>query len=304
MVSYLQRVYTVVELRTGFVAGSSMLIGCAYGIHQSKELNVLVIFLLFISAFTLNLVANIAAEISGYYRGEDTEDFLTGHRGSEGLMRQEASLKDAISILLICIVIAGITGLSALIISRQFYLLLIGLSGLAIALLYSLTPIALAKFPVSELVSGLMCGFGCTLAGIIVYIPLDFGGLCLSFMTLLMVSFLMAANNTCDIEKDRPTRITWPHLIGFRRSITILIPQIIILFGLWIFIALYLKSKVLLLTGLLVLTYFGVYKWYFPYYQVRSYQDGLGRIYGPLPLVLLLNFNFIMSIILVITKGK
>lgn len=304
MVAYLQRIYTVVELRTGFVAGSSIFLGCAYGMYQSAELKLFLTCMLFISAFCLNLVANIAAEISGYLSGEDSEEFLTGHHGSEGLARKDASLQDALIILVICSIMAGLSGIIVVILTQKYILLLIGLSGFLIALIYSLTPIALAKFPVSEMVSGLMCGFLCTLAGIIIYIPIDSIAIALCMMTLLMVSFLMAANNTCDYYKDLQTRRTWPHIIGFRASITVLIPQIIILFILWFYVGLTLNSPLILLIGTLVLIRFGIFKWYLPYYQIKEYQAGLAQKFGPLPLTLLLNFNFIMSSVFIILTIK
>ncbi len=301
VVEYLKRVYTVVEIRTGFVASSSVLLGSAYGIAQTNEVHLLTTSLLFISAFLLNLVANIAAEIGGYLKREDV-DHLTGHRGSEGLARNEASMQDAISILVLCILGAGVSGIVAVIISGKLVLIAIGIIGLLAALLYSLTLLSYSKLPISEFVSGIMCGFLCTIVGVVVYQQIDLAGICLALMTLLMVSFLMAANNTVDYEKDLKTRRTWAHVIGFRRSITILIPQIVLLYGLWLVFSASIDSLLIGVIGLGLLTYFGLYKWYIPYYQVKVYRNDLGRIYGPLPLVLLLNFNFIMSGILII-KG-
>ncbi len=300
VIDYLRRVYTVVEIRTGFVASSSMLLGSALGIYLTGSIQTIATILLCISAFMLNLVANIAAEISGYLKREDSTEYLTGHLGSEGLARNEASLKDAISILIICIAIAGITGILAVMITQKIILLAIGIVGFLVALLYSLTPIAIAKFPISELVSGILCGFLCTFAGAIIYEVDMISIILLSSMTLLMVSFLMAANNTVDYEKDLKTRVTFPHLIGFRRSITIIIPQLILLFALWVVFSIYNNALIIGIIGSIVLLYFGLYKWYIPYYKVKEYRDGLGRKYGPLPLVLLLNFNFIMSGIFII----
>lgn len=302
MVSYLKRVYSVAEIRTGFVASSSLLLGIGYGIYTTDTIYPILSILLFISAFAFNIVANIAAEISGYLKQEDT-NHQTGHSGSEGLVRGEASLFDAWSSLILFSLIAIGGGLIVTCISHTWTLIVLGAIGFFVAIFYSLTPLAFNKYPVSEFVSGLMCGSFAFIAGSLIYMNISVNMVLFSLMPMIMVAFLMAANNTTDYNKDMGVRTTVAHILGFERSITILKPFIIILFAIWIYICSFeLHSLVLLLIGLLVLVYFGLYKWYIPYSKATQDMEELSRVYGPLPLALLLPFNFIISIMLIILR--
>lgn len=297
MVEYLKRAYTVVEVRTGIVAMSSSAIGIGYGIYQTGDIHILSSISLLISAFCFNLVANVAAEIKGYINDEDPE--LTGHVGSEGLARGAASLRDAILALIICSGLAIGFGLITLIASQRLILLLIGAIGFVTAITYSLTPIAFARYPLSELISGIMCGLLCTISGVLIYTNINFQSILLGCMTLIMVSFLMAANNTTDYQKDLGKRVTFAHVVGFRCSITILIPQIIVLFILWSIISLSI-NLVISIIGFICLIYFGIIRWYCKYYHVTENTPNLSKIYGPMPLRLLINFNLIMAIVFTI----
>ncbi len=302
MVSYLKRVYSVAEIRTGFVASSCLLLGTGYGVYTTDSFYPLLSLLLFISAFSFNIVANIAAEISGFLKQEDA-DHQTGHSGSEGLVRGDASLFDAWSSLVLFSLIAIIGGLIVTIITSTWSLIILGATGFAVAILYSLTPLAFNKYPVSEFVSGLMCGSFAFLAGSLIYTQISFAMVLFSLMPMIMVGFLMAANNTTDYNKDLGIRTTFAHLVGFKRSITILRPLIAVLFVIWTYISLFeLQSILLFITGLIVLIYFGLYKWYLPYSNATLEMEDLSRVFGPLPLVLLLPFNFIISVMLIILR--
>lgn len=303
VINYLKRAYTVVELRTGFVAFSSALIGIGFGYYISGNFNTLASISLLISAFFMNLVANVSAEIKGFILEDEGQDYLTGHSGSEGLSRGDASLQDAYLALFICLCIAGISGLLAVLISSKIVLVAIGISGLLAALLYSLTPLAYNKYPVSETVSGLMCGYLCTISGIIIQTDLSIEGHLLGMMTFIMVWFLMAANNTVDYQKDMGKRVTLAHLLGFKKSIRILSLGLILLFGLWVLISARLHVQLsMFMFGLGLLVYYGLFKWYFKYYKVELKTENLGRIFGPLPLTLLLNFNIYMFVAFVIAR--
>ncbi len=302
MVNYFKRVYSVAEFRTGFVAGSCGLLGVSFGIYMTDQLQPLLAVLIVISSFCFNIVANVAAEISGFIGQEDISH-QTGHSGSEGLVRGDASLFDAWSALLLFSLIAIGSGLLAVLISDKLILLVLGGIGFLIAIGYSLTPVSLNKYPISEIISGLMCGSFCFIAGAIIYLPLSLAMILFSLIPLIMVDFLMATNNTTDYQKDLGIRTTFPHLIGFENSIRILQPLIVLIYFIWIFLACaVLKSIILLVVGLLILTYCGLYKWYLPYRKVHIETEDLSRIYGPLPLILLLPFNFIISIILIILR--
>ncbi|MBR5970771.1 MAG: prenyltransferase [Lachnospiraceae bacterium] len=99
--------------------------------------------------------------------------------------------------------------------------LLTGLAGAAIILLYSAGPVPLSHLPVGELVSGFVMGslipLGCYAAMtgrmrfsvMLDTLPVAFG-----------IAMIMMTNNTCDIEKDIPSgRKTLPVLLGRSRAL-------------------------------------------------------------------------------------
>jgi 1,4-dihydroxy-2-naphthoate octaprenyltransferase len=279
MVNYLKRIYTVAEIRTGFVASSSMALGLGYGIYATGEIQWLPSLLLFISAFCFNIVANISSEISGFWRGEDN-DYQTGHSGSEGLVRGEATITDAWIGLLFTLAIAIGCGFLALLITKAEILIILGVCGIFVSLFYSFSQFSLNQLPISEFLSGLLCGSFCFLAGATIYLPLTFDTILFSIIPLLLVSFLMATNNTTDYLKDLDTRKTFAHLIGFKNSIYILAPQLILIYIIWIIIAfIYIQSILILIIGLVILSYCGLYKWYLRYLKVSIDTENLSKIY-------------------------
>ncbi len=302
MVNLIKKINSIIEIRTGFVASSCAILGVAFGFFVSGNINIIASISFVISAFLFNIVANVAAEIGGYVSGEDY-GFQTNHKGSEGLVRGDVNLKEAIICLCLFLISAIGFGLLALFYSREILLLIIGVIGVFGSLLYSLTILAYNKLPITEFVSGFMCGYLCTIAGFLIQTPLELSAHLLGVMTLLMVSFLMAANNTTDFEKDLKRRVTLPHIIGFRNSIIILIPQIILLYGLWFIISMIsINNFLICLLGVVIVTYFGIFKWYIHYFQVKEYSSGLSKVYGPMPLRLLLNFNIIMAVVFMIVR--
>ncbi len=299
--NFLKRAYTIVELRTGFVGGSCALLGVMYGAMEIGKLNLLLLFLTVISAFMMNIVANIANEIRGFLKQEETIETLTGHTGSEGLIRKDASLKDAYIALIITSVLGISSGILIVLLTKNLYILLIGIIGFICAITYSLTPIAYAKFPIGEIVSGLNLGFLVFLVGVISQgKEVDINVFYLATISFFLVSFLMAANNTTDYKKDKKTRTTLAHLLGFRKSITIIIYELVVVFLLWFLISINLKNIFISLSGFIILIYAGLYKWYIPYFKVKEYNDDLSKEYGIKPLILILYFNFGMSLVFLI----
>ncbi len=299
--SFIKRMYTIIELRTGFVGGSCALLGGTYAAMIQGSMNLLILILVIISAFMMNIVANVANEIRGYLKAEEDINTLTGHKGSEGLIRKDATLKDAyIALFLISILGIG-SGMLVVILTKSILILIIGIIGFISAITYSLTPIAYAKLPIGEIVSGLNLGFLVFLVGVISQgKSIDLNTLYLALISFFLVSFLMAANNTTDFKKDKKTRTTLAHILGFRKSITVIIPQLIIIFILWFLIALNLNSFLIGIIGYLIFIYAGLFKWYIPYYKIKEHNEDLSKEFGIKPLILILSFNFGMSFIFIL----
>ncbi len=300
--NFLKRLYTIVEIRTGFVGGSCALLGSMYAAMVQGEINYLILFLMITSAFMMNIVANVANEIRGYLKAEEDINTITGHKGSEGLIREDASLKDAYIALFIMSILGIGSGLLVVLLTKNILILLIGIIGFISAVTYSLTPLAYARFPIGEFVSGLNLGFLVFIAAVIAQgKSIDLNVIYLAIISFFLVSFLMAANNTTDFQKDKKTRTTLPHLLGFRKSITIIIPQLVIVFILWFLVSYNLGNIYIGIIGYIIFLYAGLYKWYIPYFKLKEHNSNLSKVYGIKPLILILYFNFGMSIVFYIS---
>lgn len=90
-VGFSKRAYTVMELRTGFATGLPIFSTSLFASFLTGRLNVLYLVLFFICGFSFNIVANVANEIRAFMKNEESEETFTGHLGSEGLVRGDAT---------------------------------------------------------------------------------------------------------------------------------------------------------------------------------------------------------------------
>lgn len=295
--NFFKRAYTVMELRTGFATGLPILSGGLFGAYLAGKLDIAPLILMVITGFSLNIVANVSNEIRAYLKNEENEDTFTGHLGSEGLVRGDAKLIDAIIVIAFLLCVSGICGLSIVFITKNINILIIGIVSVLVAIGYSLGPKPYIVYPVGELVSGVFVGaISCFVSAYIQTGEASYTIVLYSVIAMIMTIFLMSTNNTSDYDKDAGTRVTLPHVIGFRNSIKILIPEAIIMVGAWI--ALYIISSITLImfiSGLGIFYYYGYIRWYKDYYKIEKVYPEMGREWGPRPLLLIYSFHFIMS---------
>ena len=296
--NFFKRCYTVMEIRTGFATGLPILSGGLFGAYLVGQLKLIPLILMFITGFCLNIVANVANEIRAYLEDEENEETFTYHAGSEGLVRGDATLLDSIIVLLFFLFISAVAGLSLVFITKNFNILAIGILSVIAAVCYSLGPKPYIVYPVGELVSGLFVGSISTIVS--AYLQTDHLNLSVilySIIPMMMTVFLMSTNNTSDFLKDMGKRVTLPHVIGFRNSIKIIIPEALIMIAAWLM--LYVIGSitlVMLVTGLLIFYYYGYVRWYKDYYHIQDVYPEMGREWGPRPLLLIYSFNLILSV--------
>ncbi len=297
----IKKMNTVVELRTGIVGLTNALLGTMLAFYINRELDIILAILICLSCFLFNLVTNVASEISGYINNEDTEEYQTQHQGSEGLARGDINLKEALFTLFIVTVLAVCSGLAAVVISRNIMILVIGIIGFFAALLYSLTKFSYNKLPVGEFVSGLMLGYLTCLSAIILQcVDLSLGIYLFCLVPFFHTSYLMAANNITDYEKDFNNRKTLAHVLGnelFIKLISIFLFLELIIIS-YAFYILGFNIYLIIIPNILIL-YFGFYRWYLPFYKARSGKLE-SKVWGPRPLILMKNFNFYMSIVFLV----
>lgn len=297
-----KRAYTVMELRTGFATGLPIFSTSLFASFLTGRLNILYLVLFFICGFSFNIVANVANEIRAFMKNEESEETFTGHLGSEGLVRGDATFLDACLVLLAWIALGGLTGLALVYLTKSLGLFLLGLLGLLAAITYSLGPAPYIVLPVGELVSGLLVG---GLSSLVAF-WLQTGTLTkeaylYAFICMMLTVFLMSTNNTGDYDKDQGVRKTLPHIIGFRNSILLMIPEGILVLIAWS----YLSFSVLLwwqsLIGFIIFFIQGYLRWLKDYLKIQAVYPEMGRDFGPRPLLLIRSFHFIMGLSFLIT---
>ncbi|MGL6106992.1 prenyltransferase [Romboutsia sp.] len=295
--NFLQRIYTVMEIRTGFATGLPVLSGGLFGAYLNGNLNIWLLVLMFITGFCLNIVANIANEIRAFLKNEENEDTFTGHLGSEGLVRGDAKLIEAIVAMLFMLILSGICGLSIVFITKDINILIIGVLSVLAAVCYSLGPKPYIVYPIGELVSGIFVGaISCFVSAYIQVNTINYAIILYSVIAMIMTVFLMSTNNTSDYEKDMGTRTTLPHIIGFRNSIKIIIPEAMLMTLCWIILFITKNiTIVMFISGLLVFYYYGYVRWYKDYYKIEKVYPQMGREWGPRPLLLINSFHLLLG---------
>lgn len=297
-----KRAYTVMELRTGFATGLPIFSTSLFASFLTGRINALYLVLFFICGFSFNIVANVANEIRAFMKNEESEETFTGHLGSEGLVRGDATFLDACLVLLAWIALGGLTGLALVYLTKSLGLFLLGLLGLLAAITYSLGPAPYIVLPVGELVSGLLVG---GLSSLVAF-WLQTGTLTkeaylYAFICMMLTVFLMSTNNAGDYDKDQGVRKTLPHIIGFRNSILLMIPEGILVLIAWS----YLSFSVLLwwqsLIGFIIFFIQGYLRWLKDYLKIQEVYPEMGRDFGPRPLLLIRSFHFIMGLSFLIT---
>lgn len=213
--SFLKRMQAVLQIRTGFVAVATSVIGLVYALKLGLEIDWFVMFLFITSAFAVNIVTNIANGIAGVTREDTLETINDQYVGKNGLVTGVTSRKDAYIALALFTGYTIGSGLLIVFLTKAVWFLLIGIVSVFIALVYSLGPKPLTDYPVTEVVSGIFCGSLPTML-----IVMFNGGtitiqlILLAIVSLLLVAMLMLTNNMCDVEKDRGHRKTIAHLMS------------------------------------------------------------------------------------------
>lgn len=291
-----KRAYTVMEIRTGFATGLPVLSSSLFAAYLAGHLQLGYAVLLFISGFCFNLVANIANEIRAFLKQEENTETFTGHLGSEGLVRGDATFLDAVLALLGCIGLGGGSGLLLIYFTKNWWLLALGIFCIILAVTYSLGPKPYIVYPVGEFVSGLSVGGISSLVAS--YLQLgqwNYFVFAYAWICMIMTVFLMSTNNTGDYEKDRGIRVTLPHIIGFRNSIKLIIPEFLTLLIAWLSLGIVLPMGVIIV-GLVIFYYAGYVRWYKDYYKIEKVYPEMGKEFGPRPLIVINYFHYSMSL--------
>lgn len=210
----LKRMHAILQIRTGFVAVATSMVGLAYSISIGLEVRWFIMFLFFTAAFAVNIVTNIANGIVGATREDNLHTINDSYKGKNGLVTGVTTHRDAYIALALFTGYTIGAGMLIVLLTKSLIFFGIGIVSVFIALIYSFGPKPLTDYPVTELISGFFCGTLPTV--LVVYFNGGAIGLRvigLGLVSLILVGQLMLTNNMCDIEKDRNHRKTLAHLV-------------------------------------------------------------------------------------------
>ena len=182
-------------------------------------------------SFTLSLVLLVIVVLmqSSVNTFNDYYDYVKGTDSAEDnvdasdavLVYNNVNPKSALHLAVGFLVVAFVLGVYAIIAAGPIPLI-IALVGAVFVVSYSAGRSPISYLPLGEVVSGVVMGALIPLAVFQVLTGiLDFGMLVVSIPTVISIALIMFTNNTCDIERDIPSkRKTLPVLLGRERSRT------------------------------------------------------------------------------------
>lgn len=241
---------SLVEIQTKVASLIPFVLGVLFSLYRYGRLEPLNITVLFISMICLDMATTA---INNYmdYRNTQEENIIS---------LNNLNKKHILQVIFILLILSLIFGF-ILFLRTDLVVLLIGVVGFIIGILYSYGPIPLSYTPLGELFSGTVMG------GLIFFITvytqlepgfiisyqimnwlltvdinlIEFGvTLFVSIPSILLIANIMLANNLCDIEKDRVNgRKTLPIVLGKK-------------WGLFIFTSFYFFSYISVICGILL----------------------------------------------------
>lgn len=214
----------LIELKAKTASVFPFILGVAYSLYHYQIANFGPLIIYFVAMFCFNCFVDIWDNYNDYHKAVDTEDYK---KNTNIIGRENLSLSLIKGLLLFFFSLSLILGLivAGLVGWPVFWL---GLFCYFIGIFYSAGPKPLSSLPVGELASGLTMGYLIFL--ICVYINTsavsvwDFATLASTFLvalpSTLLISNLMLANNTCDLEEDEGNhRYTIVHYIGRKNAL-------------------------------------------------------------------------------------
>lgn len=207
-----------------------VILGTVMAMYESK-----IDWLLFIAMMTACLALQIATNLFNEYydfkRGLDTAD-STGIGG--GIVRHGLKPKNVLTVAFLLYILAAFIGIY-ICINSSWWLVVIGLFGMAIGYFYTGGPLPIAYTPFGELFSGLLMGIGFVLIAFFIQTnTITIQSLLISIPIGILVGAINMSNNIRDIEEDiKGGRKTLAILLGSEKGIIVLAIAFVVSY-LWI----------------------------------------------------------------------
>jgi 1,4-dihydroxy-2-naphthoate octaprenyltransferase len=202
----------LMDIRTLTAGILPVILGSVYAYDRYDRFNLVNFFLLLIAMILLQSATNMFNDYHDYKRGGDGAD----DADEKAIVSGDVTIRGILRLMTIYVLLDFGIGIY-LSFQTSFVVLLVGVVGGIIAILYSVGPCPISYTPFGELVSGATMGFGIT--STVVYIQcrqLTPQLFIMAIPTFIYIALIMLSNNTCDMEKDADIhRHTLPNLIGF-----------------------------------------------------------------------------------------
>lgn len=206
---------------TWVAAVTPVLVSYTYcGITYSGNLNLLFALLLLLICIAMQSAVNVLNDYFDFKKGTDSLDNSSEDAFDAVLVYNNINPRSVLIYAIALLVIAGLMGLY-LVFQTGWELLVIGLIGAVVLVLYSGGKTPISYLPIGELVSGFVMGGLITLASCYVLSGiLEPLVLLIALPCIIGIGMVLFTNNTCDIEKDIPAnRKTLAVVLGRERSV-------------------------------------------------------------------------------------
>ncbi|MBD8027021.1 1,4-dihydroxy-2-naphthoate polyprenyltransferase [Ureibacillus sp. Re31] len=170
-----------------------------------------------VACLALQIATNLFNEYYDFKRGLDTADSV-GIGG--GIVRHGLKPKNVLTVALLLYVIAALIGIY-ICMNSSWWLVVIGLFGMAVGYLYTGGPIPIAYTPFGELFSGALMGTGFVLISYFIQADtVTLSSVLISIPIGILVGAINMSNNIRDIEEDtKGGRKTLAILLGREKGV-------------------------------------------------------------------------------------
>nr|WP_097073579.1 1,4-dihydroxy-2-naphthoate polyprenyltransferase [Ureibacillus xyleni] len=209
-----------------------VILGTVIALFEAK-IDWLLFIAMMLACLALQIATNLFNEYYDFKRGLDTAESV-GIGG--GIVRHGLKPKNVLTVALLLYVVAMIIGVY-ICMSSSWWLVVIGLFGMAVGYLYTGGPIPIAYTPFGELFAGALMGTGFVLISYFIQTnTLSDTAVLISIPVGILVGAINMANNIRDIAEDtKGGRKTLAILLGRKKAVSVLAMSFIVAY-LWIII--------------------------------------------------------------------
>ncbi|MFP3918290.1 1,4-dihydroxy-2-naphthoate polyprenyltransferase [Lysinibacillus telephonicus] len=207
-----------------------VILGTVIALYET-QINWLLFIAMMLACLCLQIATNLFNEYYDFKRGLDTAESV-GIGG--GIVRHGLKPKNVLTVAGLLYVIAAFIGVY-ICMNSSWWLVVIGLFGMAVGYLYTGGPIPIAYTPFGELFSGALMGTGFVLISTFIQTnTVTLLSILLSIPVGILVGAINMSNNIRDIEEDtKGGRKTLPILLGREKAVIALAIAFIVSY-LWI----------------------------------------------------------------------